>query len=573
MAAVGALRASRGRIGAVNLTAWIMLAFTASLVLYPLAVLVFQSFQVAQADGTTVVSITPWRSAFSDPAVWGALWNTFLITAARQAIAFPVGVMIAWTLARTDIPGAVWIEFMFWLAFFLPVLPSALGWIMLLDPDVGLLNQLAVKLLGMPHGPFNIFSFGGLLWTHLMTGTIAIKVMLLTPVFRNMDATMEEASQVSGASGRRTFVRVFLPLMTPALLIAFLLATVYSMQTFELEAILGPPFQFYVFSTQIYFQIYHDPPQVGQATALGSIVLGLMLPLIAIERWSTSRSRYTVVGSAFKPHKVQLRRMRMPVFVLVIATALTMTAIPLIFLLLSSFMKFFGFFDVAGAWTTSHWTQVFRDSAIISSVVTTLVLAASSAVASVVLTTLVAYLVVRARTAARAGLDFLSWVPATIPGILLSLGLMWALLENPLLRPIYGSVVPMILATVIGSMPLCVQLTKANLLQLGTEFEESGRVSGGAWGYTFLHILLPMLTPTVLLVGVVTFVSAARNVASVALLASSTTRPLSLLQLDFMSDGQYERAAVVGTLLVFLTSGVALLARLFGLRVGIARGG
>jgi iron(III) transport system permease protein len=57
----------------------------------------------------------------------------------------------------------------------------------------------------------------------------------------------------------------------------------------------------------------------------------------------------------------------------------------------------------------------------------------------------------------------------------------------------------------------------------------------------------------------------------VALIATSHTRPLSLLQVDFLVDSRYESAAIIGIVVVALTTGVALLARLLGLRAGIDR--
>lgn len=61
-----------------------------------------------------------------------------------------------------------------------------------------------------------------IVWANLMGNGIAIKVMLLTPVFRNMDASMEEAARVSGASDLRTMLRVTLPLMASPIVLVFL---------------------------------------------------------------------------------------------------------------------------------------------------------------------------------------------------------------------------------------------------------------------------------------------------------------------------------------------------------------
>jgi iron(III) transport system permease protein len=107
------------------------------------------------------------------------------------------------------------------------------------------------------------------------------------------------------------------------------------------------------------------------------------------------------------------------------------------------------------------------------------------------------------------------------------------------------------------------------LLQLGKELEEASWVAGGSWFYTFRRVVLPILTPVLLTVGLVAFISATRNIAGIALLVTNQNRPLAMLQLDYMVDGRYEAAAVVGVIVTVLSSGVAALASLFGLRVGI----
>ena len=163
----------------------------------------------------------------------------------------PVAVLLAWVLARTDIPGARWLEFAFWIAFFLPRLPVTLGWIVLLDPEYGLINTSLAVLPFFAKGPFNIYSFWGIVWVHVITGSLTVKVMLLTPAFRNMNASFEEASRVAGASTLRTALRITVPVMAPVILSVLLLGTMVSLQTFEVEQVLGSPFRF-VFSTTIY---------------------------------------------------------------------------------------------------------------------------------------------------------------------------------------------------------------------------------------------------------------------------------------------------------------------------------
>ena len=87
---------------------------------------------------------------------------------------------------------------------------------------------------------FNIYSFWGIVWAH-MGGTVSIKVMLLAPAFRNLDAALEEASKISGASGWHTFFHIVIPVMMPAILVTTILGIIRSLEAFEIELLLGTP--------------------------------------------------------------------------------------------------------------------------------------------------------------------------------------------------------------------------------------------------------------------------------------------------------------------------------------------
>jgi len=531
--------------------------------------IVLSSFETPGGKFLSGFGLQAWRLAFSDPVILSAIWNTLTITLARQAIALPIAILVAWVIARTNIPRANALEFLIWLGYFLPPLPVTMGWILLLDPDYGLLNHWLTQLPFVSMAPFNIYSFWGIVWVHLTTSTIAVEVMLLTPAFRNMDATLEEASLVSGAGVLGTIKKIVVPLMTPIVGVVLLLGIVHSLQAFELELVLGFPFRFYVFSTQIYWLLNQQPPQFAAATALGSTILFLMVPLIALQRRGVARRSFATVGGRYKGHKQSLGKWRWPIFIALLAVALVITVIPLAFLTLALFMARFGYFNVPRPWTALHWSRVIEDSVFLGSLKNTGVLAGATALASVVLFTLVAYIVIRTSFAGRAAVDTVSWLPSTLPGIILGLGLLSVFLDTPFLRPLYGSMFLLIVATVVSSMTLGVQVIKGALTQLAIELEEAAMVAGGSSWNSFRDIVLPIISPSLLLVGTLSFIAAARNVSTVALIATSRTRPLSLLQLDFLIESRYESAAVIGIIVVALTTGVALISRILGLRTGI----
>jgi len=153
-----------------------------------------------------------------------------------------------------------------------------------------------------------------------------------------------------------------------------------------------------------------------------------------------------------------------------------------------------------------------------------------------------------------------------VPGIILGLALLWLFLGVPFLKPLYGTMTLLIVAGLISGMPLGVQIIKSSLLQLGAELEEASRVAGASWVRTYRQIVLRLLGPALLTVGLIVFVGAARNIGTIALLATSSNQPLSILQLNYLAQGRGEVAAVIAFIIMLASIGGALLARAIGFK-------
>ncbi len=106
-------------------------------------------------------------------------------------------------------------------------------------------------------------------------------------------------------------------------------------------------------------------------------------------------------------------------------------------------------------------------------------------------------------------------------------------------------------------------------MQLSAELEEAARIAGATWWATYRRIVLRLMAPTLLAVGMITFVGAARNIGNFALLTTTANRPLSILQLDYVAQRKFEEAVVVACIIMFVSLAGALLARLLGLRSGL----
>jgi iron(III) transport system permease protein len=541
-----------------------VLAVVAFCVLFPVMLVVLESFQVAPPGQAAVYGLDGWRAALNEPGLRSALVNTLTVTFVRQLLSLPLAVLIAWLLARTDVPGRDWLEFAFWAAFFLPTLTVTLSWILLLDPEYGLVNTALARIFGK--GPFDVYSFWGIVWVHVVTGSLTVKVILLTPAFRNMNVAFEEASYVAGGTTLGTALRITVPVMAPVILSVLLLGTMVSMQTFEVEQVLGLPFRFFVFSTMVYDLLVTRVPRYDAATALAVLILLAMLPLVFVQQWVTRRRRYTTVTGQFRNQPHRLGRWRWPALALLLVLTLIVLGAPVAFALLGTFMKLFGFFHIADPWTLDNWKNVLADDLFLHSLRNTLVLAVCTALAALLVHSLIAYVIVRTRYAGRRVLDTISWLPFTVPGIILGLALLWLFLGVGALRPLYGTMAVLVIAGLISGMPLGVQIIKSGLLQLGSELEEASRVAGASWWMTYRRIVLRLMAPTLMAVGMITFVGAARNIGNIALLATSQNRPLSIFQLDLIAQRKFEEAMVVACIIMFISLAGALVARFLGLR-------
>src|SRR6266508_4347241 len=233
---------SPGALGASTRRRWeihdvpnpLLLGAVAFGVLYPIVQVLLQSFAVSAPGQAVRFSLDVWSALLREQGLRTAVFNTVQLSIAREAIALPVAVFIAWLIARTDMPGRNWIEFAFWVSFFLPTLTVVLSWILLLDPEYGLINQVLSKI-GLP--AFSIYSFWGIVWAHTISHGISFKVLLFAPIFRNLDSTFEEASRITGASTLGTFARIVIPLMLPAILAVEFLGFIRSLESFEIERI------------------------------------------------------------------------------------------------------------------------------------------------------------------------------------------------------------------------------------------------------------------------------------------------------------------------------------------------
>ena len=98
------------------------------------------------SDGTPGTGLT-YTSAnfievFSDPRTYTVLIDTFAFAFVSLAVALGIGIPIAWIAERTDFRAKTLLFTLMAIGLLIPGFAVAMGWLFLLHPRIGLLNQL-----------------------------------------------------------------------------------------------------------------------------------------------------------------------------------------------------------------------------------------------------------------------------------------------------------------------------------------------------------------------------------------------------------------------------------------------
>ena len=233
-----------------------LLALVAVMVVYPLGMVVYGTFWRAAPGQPGGFTLANWRAVLGDADTYRVLLTSLLIAVPRTVLALAAGDRFRLVhrahehpvQARARRPAR------------LPVLPARAAVGPGLDaarrPECRPAQSVAGSdRSGRRRRSINVYSYAGLIVLGAARSATVL-FLFIHPAFLAMDATLEEAARMAGASGWRTMWRINLPLLMPALLASGILSFVVAMESFELPQLLGTPANIVVFTTRIYDLAY-----------------------------------------------------------------------------------------------------------------------------------------------------------------------------------------------------------------------------------------------------------------------------------------------------------------------------
>lgn len=533
------------------------MAIGAGLILCLLVILVLQSL-ASTDNGWQWTPAANYANLFS-PDVERILLNSVELALIATVVGFVFALPIAWLVERTNVRGKAAIVSIMLISMLVPGFASAMGWLFLLHPQIGLINRLSAAVFGTAHPVLNVVTVPGM--GIIMGFQLApVAFLMIGAALRSLDYRLEEAAAIAGAPGRAAVRRVVVPLLRPALVQAAIYIFIIAFGTFDVPAIIGWGNRIFTFSTYVYLTTNPQAglPDYGRAGALSVAVLAAALVLTVWTRYlSLDARRFAVVsGKGYQTTQLKLGRWAGPAYAFVGGYVLIGILAPLLVVLWESFLPFVqppsaAALHLAGG---ANYDAIFGDafwsslgnSALLMAVVPVIVLVFSFAFS---------WIGFRTQLRGRALLDGIAFLPHAIPSVIMAVGVVvLALYGLGHVLPVYGTIWIIVLAYCVTWVSYGTRMTNSGLLQLHRELEESAAVGGATTWATVRVVVLPLIARTLLLAWVYLVILAGRELTLAVLLTTpgNMTVP-SFVWITWLNGGLTRGAAATVCYLLCLS--------------------
>ena len=544
------------------------------LVSAPLLFLILGSFSTASLPtdfSLATLGLVNYITVYSDPGTYEILINTCIYVGGSVALGIALAAALAWLAERSDMPGKVWIYAGVPMTLAVPGMLQAMAWVLLLSPRIGFLNKLAIYLFDLEGPPVNIYTLGGMIFIEGLR-LVPTAFLMLVPLLRSMDPSLEEAAAVAGARPLSTLRKVTLKLLAPGLVAVMIYQAMTALEVFEIPGILGLPAGIYVFSTKIY-SIVHSAafiPVYGQANALAMVYL--VIAIVTTHLYSRMIGRVekfaVITGKGYRPRETKLGVWRYGALALAFAYIFLAVLLPFLVFLYTSFLPYIQApsWEVLQKLTWRNYRVLGEYGEVGAALKNTVIMVAVTATATTLLSFLVSLIVVRSQFWGRKVLDQLAFIPHAIPGIVMGLAFFWVFLKLDFL-PIYGTIWAMAIGFTVNFLSYGTRSMNAAILQIHRELEEAAYVSGAAAWRTMRRVFFPLMMPTFIGVWIWVVLHAVR-IAGMPLMLYEGPRNqvLAILIWNMWDEGYIGSVGAIGTLLMITLLLLTVLVRISGFR-------
>ena len=529
----------------------VLITFLTLFILYPLAILLVDSFV---GDGTFGVGV--FQRIFKIPTFTTAITNTLKVGFLVGILSALIGLLFAYV--EVYVRMGKFVGGLFKVVSMLPVVSPpfvlSLSMIMLFG-KAGIITRF---LLGIYDN--SVYGFWGIVIVQTLT-FFPVCYMMLKGLLKNIDPSLEEAARDMGASRWKVFTSVTLPLMLPGLGNAFLVTFIESIADFANPMIIGGSYD--TLATTIYLQITGAYDKQG-AAAMAVVLLCITLLMFVVQKYVLeAKSTATLSGKASRQRMlITDASVRLP-----LATFCSVLAVFVVVMYLcvpfGALFKTWGYdFSLTTKWfeqvfTKYHGFQAFRDSFLLSLI---------AAPITAILSMIISYLVVKRDFKSKGFIEAVSMLAMAVPGTVLGVGYIrgfsGGLFHTGILQGLYGSAAVLIIVFIVRSLPTGTRSGISALRQIDKSIEESAYDMGADSFTVFRTVTLPLIKDSFFSGLVTAFVRSITAISAIILLVTPQFLLITVQINEFAEKGNYGIACAFATILIAITYGSVLLMNL-----------
>ena len=440
------------------------------------------------------------------------LWNTARLAVACTLLCAAVGVAAAWCVERTSLPARRLWAVLLVLPLGIPDFVIGFGWV-----------SIAPGLRGYPAA--------------VMIMTLSLYPLVYLPVasaLRHLDGSLEEAARSLGVGPWRTFTRVTLRQIRPALLGGCLLVALALLAEYGAFEIV----EYRTFTVAIFTQF-----KLGFDTA-AACVLSLVLVVISVAVLGgelalsgPAAARRSTRGSRAPAARVRLGRL----------TALPLAGLAAVVALALGVPG-----GALAYWLIQGGSSTLPATSVGAAIGHTAVYSAAAAALATALALPVVMLVARHRNRFTVLLERLSYLPMALPGVVVALGLVSFTINHAL--ALYQSSLELIVAYAILFLPLAVVGVRSSIGAAPERLEEVGRSLGAGRAAVWRRVTLPLIAPGLLVAFGLVFISSATELTATLLLRPTGVNTLATRFWAYTSELSYGSAAPYAAMMVAVSA-------------------
>ena len=539
----------------------VLIAFLTLFILYPLAILLVDSFVTSSGPTLSV-----FQRIFAMPSFTTAITNTLAVGFFVGIVSALAGLLFAYVEEYVHVRTKV-MSGLFKVVSMLPVVSPpfvlSLSVIMLFGKS-GLITRY---LLGIYDN--NVYGFWGIFIVQSMT-FFPVCYMMLKGLLRNIDPSLEEAARDMGASRWKVFTSVTLPLILPGLGNAFLVSFIESIADFANPMIIGGSYD--TLATTIYLQITGSYDKEG-ASAMAVVLLGITLCMFIVQKYVLeAKSTATLTGKASRARAlIADKSVTRPLSILCGLLALFVVAMYICVPFGALFTTWGYDFTLTTKWfaqvfTKYHGLQAFKDSFILSAIAAPL---------TALMSMVISYLVVKKKFRSKGFIEFVSMLAMAVPGTVLGVGFIRGfssgLFHTGVMQGLYGTGIILVIVFIVRSLPTGTRSGISALRQIDKSIEESAYDMGADSFTVFRTVTLPLIKDSFLSGLVTAFVRSITAISAVILLVTPQFLLITVQINEFANKGAYGVACAFATILIIITYGSVLLINLAIKHFGTSR--